>query len=157
MFCAAALPRRLVLAHTHVAGQMRIHPTICPGETLPHPLLVPLPLSSLCFLLFLSGFYPSSSHKLFLYLLFFPRFPVIRFSLPTLGFSFISLSPSLPCFLPLPPSWLNQWEVRLCCDAEATRVQVLLYYRPSECSVGAIHRDWHQRWPLAGNLGNQLY
>lgn len=45
VFCATALPRRLVLAHTHTAaGQMRIHSAICPGETLPHPPLVPLPL-----------------------------------------------------------------------------------------------------------------
>lgn len=62
VFCAAALPQRLLLAHTHtVAGQMRIHPAICPRETLPRPLLVPLPLShsslfySLC-LIFIPSF-----------------------------------------------------------------------------------------------------
>lgn len=37
---------------------MRIHPAICPRDTLPHPLLVALTLSSLLLLLFSSFFYP---------------------------------------------------------------------------------------------------
>lgn len=43
---------------------MRIHPAICPRETLPCPLLVPLPLSLLSFYSFHLIFIPSRSHLL---------------------------------------------------------------------------------------------
>ncbi len=51
--------------------------------------------------------------------------------------------------------------VCVCCDVGGSgcRVKVLPYSnrRLSECSVGAIHRGWHRRWPPVGNLGDQLY
>lgn len=75
--CSSALEVS-VGTYTHtVAGQMRIQRTICPRETLPRPLLVPLPLSFFSFSLFFVKFLFLSScshilhpHCFFLYFFF---------------------------------------------------------------------------------------
>lgn len=78
LFCSSALEVS-VSTHTHtVRGQMRIHLTICPGETLPRSLLVPLPLS-LSFYSFHLIFIPSCC-TLFLCTLPQPPLPFPTFS-----------------------------------------------------------------------------
>lgn len=146
VFCATALPWRLVLAHTHtVAGQMRIHPAICPRETLPRPLLVPLPLCPSLFLPFLSHFYSF-------------MLPPLSFDPPThttslsphflLYFSVLTVLVHLCLFVPPLHFYHSCFLLSACvcvgmCGVSGCRVKVLPHSdrRLSECSVWSIGAD----------------
>lgn len=134
---------------------MRIHPAICPRETLPRPLLVPLPLSPSLFLLFfLSYFYSflhaltslfSPSHTSPLFLFYLPILTVLThlsLFVPPLYLLVYSLRFSATCISSSLSSQCVCVCLCLCCGGSGCRVKVLPYSdrRLSECSVGAIHR-----------------
>lgn len=125
---------------------MRIHPAICPRETLPCPLLVPLPLSPLSFYSFHLIFIPSCSHLLFS--AYKPSSVLLVFSIlyhHTLILLFVSVAPLASSFffsascLSLP--WANGREgvfVFWCRGHECEGVTVL---RPETFKTWSIGND----------------
>lgn len=123
VFCAAALPWRLVLAHTHCSRTNENTPRHLPKRDTPSPspcpsTLVPL-LSFYSFsLIFISSFMlpPLSPHTLPLPL-FYSTFPFEQFSLSVyhLFISTTLVSSLLLSATCLSPSWVSQWEVVLVC------------------------------------------
>lgn len=152
VFCAAALPWRLVLAHTHCSRTNENTPRHLPKRDTPSPSPCPSNLAPPLFLLFWSHFYsfhhaPTSP----------PPFPTFSI-LPSHFNSFdpplsLCLTSSFPPLLFPPSSFLLPASLHpvsvggacvcvLMWGGSGCRVKVLPYSdrRLSECSVGAIHR-----------------